>query len=357
MVGEETMKPGVKKILSFAFLLFTLGIVLYIGLNGNDLGALLHALRTLSPAYLLLCLASWMLYVLTDALSVHYFLKRQGQPVTLWQSLHAAVIGIYYSSVTPGATGGQPMEMYVLSKYKVSIGVSGSAMAVKFLCFQMMLLISGALLWLTHRGFVSAHTQGVGWFVILGYIINCFSIGMVALMSISQRAVRWVIALCIRVGTKLRLCKNPAASQARWENHCQSFLYSFRQLLRNPYDLIAQCLIALAQLLSLMLTIVAIYYAFGLSGVSVMELITMGTLLYIGASYTPLPGASGAQEGGFAVLFAGIFPDAKLFVALLIWRFSTYYLSVLAGAVLTAVDSIKSIRRPAVQEGASNDKG
>lgn len=57
-----------------------------------------------------------------------------------------------------------------------------------------------------------------------------------------------------------------------------------------------------------MLPIIAVYHAFGLSEVSSMELVTMGVLLYIGASYTPLPGASGRAGGRLRVLFKGIFP-------------------------------------------------
>ncbi|MDD3336241.1 MAG: lysylphosphatidylglycerol synthase transmembrane domain-containing protein [Eubacteriales bacterium] len=350
------MKPGIKKLMSFLFLLFTLGVVVFVGLNGNDLSDLLHALQTFSPLFLVLCFLSWALYILTDALSVHFFLKQQGYPITVLQSLHAAMIGVYYCNVTPGATGGQPLEMYTLSQYKVPIGVSGSAMAIKFLCFQFMLLVIGGILWLTHIPFVAVHTQGTLWFVIIGYVVNFFSIGMVALMAISQKAVRWLMNLCIQIGAKLHLCKDPVAAKARWEDHCHSFLYCVRLLLRSPKDLLVQCAIAVLQLLSLMLVIVFIYLAFGLSGVSVMELITMGVLLYIGASYTPLPGASGAQEGGFAVLFKGIFPDARLFVALLIWRFSTYYLSVLAGVILTSIDSIRGMRRHKKQEGVTNER-
>ena len=122
-------KPNAERLLSFLFLLITLGVVLYIGFSGNDLEALGEALRTMSPAYLFLCLLSWILYVLTDALAIHHFLRMQGCPIRLWQSLRAAMTGIYYSNVTPGATGGQPMEMYCLHKYGVSIGVSGSGMA------------------------------------------------------------------------------------------------------------------------------------------------------------------------------------------------------------------------------------
>lgn len=337
-------KRNLQQVFSFLLLLVTLAVVVGIGLNGNDLEDLLAALKRLSPAFVLLCIACWALYVLFNALTMYHFLKVQGHPVKLRESLYAAMIGIYYCNVTPGATGGQPMEMYALSKYGVPVGVSGSGMAVKFVLFQTVLLITGAALWLTHLDFVREYAGGSWWFVLLGYLANFFTIGMVLLMAISQKAVRWVIDRCISIGVKLHLCKDAEASKEKWENHCASFLGSVQLMMRRPRDLLVQCLIALTHLMSLMLVIIAVYHALGLQGVSTMELITMGVLLYIGASYTPLPGASGAQEGGFAVMFRGIFPDALLFVALMIWRFCTYYLSVLVGAAMTIAENLSSLR-------------
>ena len=75
------------------------------------------------------------------------------------------------------------------------------------------------------------------------------------------RAVRWVIDKCIRVGVRVRLCKDPDASRRKWENHCESFVSSVHLVIRHPRDVIIQCLIALGQLMSLMLVIIAIYNA------------------------------------------------------------------------------------------------
>lgn len=346
-------KRNFQQVFSFLLLLITLVIVVCIGLNGNELDELGAALQRLSPVFLMLCVACWALYVLFNALTMYHFLRVQGYPIKLGQSLHAAMIGIYYCNVTPGATGGQPMEMYALSKYGVPVGVSGSGMAVKFVLFQTVLLITGAVLWIAHADFVREYAQSSWWFILLGYLANFFTIGMVILMAISRKAVRWVIEKCILIGCKLRLCKDPDASRIRWENHCASFLDSVQLMIRRPRDLVIQCLIVFGQLMSLMLVILAVYHALGLQGVSTMQLITMGVLLYIGASYTPLPGASGAQEGGFAVMFRGIFPDALLFVALMIWRFCTYYLSVLAGAGLTIAENVSAIRTQRAKDAAN----
>lgn len=352
ILESAIMKASTQRLLSVVFLFFTLGIVLYFGFSNNDITALWGALRKLSPVYLLYCFLGWCGYVLMDALSVYYFLLKQNYPITFLGSIYVAITGIFYSNITPGASGGQPMQLFRLNQMKVPLGVGGSALMVKFFCFQLMLLVVGAVLWLTHWDFVFAQTNGVIWLILLGYLINSLSIGIVLIMAVSQGAMRFIISLCIRIGVKFHICKNPQKSAAKWEAHCDSLLQSVQLIRRRPLELISQFGIALLQLLCLMSVILALYHAFGLTGVTTMELLTMGVLLYITASYTPLPGASGAQEGGFALYFAGIFPDASLFVALLLWRFFTYYLSILAGAGMNLWESIRGLirKRPSHQQ-------
>ena len=60
-------------------------------------------------------------------------------------------------------------------------------------------------------------------------------------------------------------------------------------------------------------------------------MLTLSCLLFVSASYTPLPGASGAQEGGFLLYFRGIFREGTIGRGLLVWRFFTYYLFLIAG--------------------------
>lgn len=336
------MSPRVKKLLNYAFLFFTLGLVLYIGFKGNDIPALLEALSNFSPVYLLLCLLGWLLYIAMDALSLFFFLRQQGHPISYGKALYTSILGVYYCNITPGASGGQPMQIYQLRQMGVPIGISGSALTVKFFSFQLMLLVVGGILWIAQRSFVALHAQGTTWLIVLGYIINFLSISMVLTMAINKRAVRLVITLCIRVGVKLRICKNPKRSAAKWEAHCASFLSSVQLIRSRPKELLLQFVIGILQLFALMSITLSIYYAFGLSSANPIQLLTMGVLLYISASYTPLPGASGAQEGGFALFFQDIFPDAYLFVALLIWRFCTYYISIIVGLPISLWGGIRS---------------
>ena len=82
-------KINIQQLLSFLLLMLTLGIVLYIGLTSTDLNDVANALQSLTPACILILLASWVLYVLFNALSMLHFLHVQGYSIKLWQALHA----------------------------------------------------------------------------------------------------------------------------------------------------------------------------------------------------------------------------------------------------------------------------
>ena len=81
--------------------------------------------------------------------------------------------------------------------------------------------------------------------------------------------------------------------------------------------------------------------------------LTISSLLFVSASYTPLPGASGAQEGGFLLYFRDIFKDGTIGLALLIWRFFTFYLYLIVGVFTIILEKIILRREARKRKNAS----
>lgn len=332
---SDAMKPRIKQLLNFLFIFGILAIVLIVGLSGNEFSDAWNALISLSPQWVILCLICWAVYMLLDALCASYFLKKHGHPIPYGYSLLVALVGMYYCNITPGASGGQPMQIYYLKKQGVPVGIGSSCMTIKFFCYQFILMVIGTVFWLFYPDFVARQVGSHMWILIVGYICNLGSITLVMAMALCKPAVRFVIRWCIRIGARLHICKDPEASARKWEETLITFNDSVKMATRRPKELLVQMAIAGVQILSLMLVVVCLYHAFGPSGHTLGQLITLGLMLYISAAYTPLPGASGAQEGVFALYFHSIFPEAKLLVALLVWRFFTYYISLIVGGVLS----------------------
>jgi len=339
------MKASTKRFLNYGFILLTLFIVLYIGISGNELSGLWDAMTSVSPLWLLVCFLLVALFTCLDAMTVFLILRPQGYKVSFRSMLFITIIGMYYSNLTPSASGGQPMQVYYMKKRDVPIGIGSSALTVKFFCFQFMLMIIGTIFWLVNKEYIFMVLNNQMWILVLGYIFNSISVTFVVMLAISRRMVRLLIIIFIKIGTLLHICKDPKTARARWEKNLSAFHTSIIFMLKHPRELIIQLAISSVQVIVWAFIPTAVYYAFGMTGIRITELVTIAILLYISASYTPLPGGSGAQEGFFAIYFAHAFPQNTLFVALLIWRFFTFYLSLIAGAILT-IFSVKKKKEP-----------
>jgi hypothetical protein len=130
------MNPRTKRLINLGIILVTFGIVLYIVLSDPSLPNALKSLTNLRIQHIAVLLLCWALYVLGDAVSIWYCLRRQGYKLSLPYVYFTSICCQYYCGITPGATGGQPMQIYYIHKKGVPTGIASSALIVHFFCFQ-----------------------------------------------------------------------------------------------------------------------------------------------------------------------------------------------------------------------------
>ncbi len=322
----------------------TVLIVVWLAARNGDAEASWQAILQADYRWLLAGLGLWFGSVMMEALVNQCFFIWQRIKIRYFSTLHITLLGMFYSNVTPAATGGQPMQVYAFKKRKVPVGVSSSSLAVKFFCFQTALLAGGAVLWLTQQGSVNACVGDTKWMILAGFLINGLSVTAVLLLAINRNVVRLIIVFILKLGQKLRLVRDMARSSSRADAALEDFSASVDMLVHHPLQIVALLLLSGVQIAMLMSASYCVYLALHMSGHSPLLLMTLQWLLFIGASFTPLPGASGVQEGGFYLLYESIFPPALQFPALLLWRAVTYYMALMIGLGDVIYESARSIR-------------
>jgi len=345
-----------RNLLSLLFIAVTLGLIVVFAFSNSELTDAWGALFTLDLKWLLMALLGWFAYMFFDTLSLFYFLHRQKNHISLGHACFVTLIGFYYSNITPGASGGQPMQVYHLSKHGVPVPIGTSAISTKFFAQQLMLVLLTILFWGTNAEFVNTQLGGVKWAVYIGCAINFTAIPLILLVALHRPMVQAIITFLIRLGARMRLLKHPEDKIVRMSAGLDVYHASILRLTNHPSQILGMLLLAGLSILGLMSVPLSVYHAFRMSGTPWYRLMTVSFLLFISASYTPLPGASGAQEGGFLVYFKGMFTQGTIGLALLVWRFFTYYLFLLVGAVMSIFGSIRSSRRRA-REGKAAAKG
>ena len=342
---KKMTKRTKSNLLNALVILCTLGLVLYLSARGGDIGDVWTALRGADYRFILAAVGSWCVFMTFEAMGLHVFFRQQKIKIAFPTSLLVALIGSFYSSVTPAATGGQPMQVLALKRRGIPAGISSSGLAVKFFTFQTALLTIGALMWAVNPGIVDSCPGEAKWVVAAGFFLNGLSVAAVLLLAINKNIVRAILTLAVRIGKALRLVKDVARTASRVDAAINDFHASVDMLTHHPIRLIYLYLLSCLQVLGLMSIAYCVYRALGMNACSYFDILTLQFLLYIAASFTPLPGASGAQEGGFYIFFQHIFPADKLVGALLLWRFFTYYFTLIIGLSAVITDSAVSMRK------------
>lgn len=334
------MKLDYKKIGSFLFIVLSIAAVFFIAFGNGELEKSIDAMQDMDLRWVAGIFLCWAVYTFFDGMNYWAYLRHEGFRISLGRAVNVALIGFYYSNITPSAAGGQPMQVNSMRKAGIPVGYGTMAVTIRFITNQFMISFLSLLLFFLNRSFVYEQLGGAMWFVRFGWLINLGSVPLVLLAAFKRSWIQSLADRIIRLLEKIRVIKNRDMAMAKVTDTLDTYHTALHDLLKNPQQILFQFFLSFVSLLGLTMTVCFVYKAFGLSGTPWYHLLTISCLLYISASATPLPGASGAQEGGFLLYYRNIFPEDIIGLALLVWRFFTFYLFLIVGVFTVILEKM-----------------
>lgn len=343
---KRLSKQSRGRILSLSFIALTFIFVVVFIFKTGDLKQIAQAFRSINPYWFAAAVGCFAVQAFFEGWSISLFFKFYGIRLRLGAGVLVGLLGMYYGSITPSAAGAQPMQLFSLKKRGVPPGIASSVLAVKFFCWQLSFMLAGSVLWAMHGRLVYDTIGRAGiWLLIVGYLVNFLMVGAVILLSISRNLVRAIIIFFVKFAHRLRYVKDVAATSSRWDAALSEFHSSVEMITRHPFQFLLIFFMSLVESVTLQSVVYFVYRGFGLAERSYFSILTIQFLLYIVASSTPLPGDSGAQEGGFYFFFEKFFPSGTIFAALILWRSITFYLQIICGFTAAIIDQALSGRR------------
>ncbi len=330
---------GKAKYINYIILILSLGLViLFVMQDAENLSKLPEILGNTTPIYLIFALLCMVFFWVLEIIVQHMFTKSLYRKQDVKNSIKVSMIGQFYNCVTPFASGGQPMQVYYLSKNGVPVGVATTALVAKFIIYQLTLIIYSSVAIIFRLNFFTTNISGFVYLAVLGFLINFFVITFCFTAAYFNTATKKIINFffkvisAIRIG-KFRLVKDPSALVERIETEVNNFTMSFAMVRKQRGLLIKTFLLSVVQLTVLMIIPFILFLAFNpVGGVDIVTMISAQVLVTMISSFVPIPGASGAAEGSFYIFFHMFFGAATA-VAMLIWRFITYYFTIIVGGI------------------------
>lgn len=319
---------------SLLFSLFLIGLTFFVLLRGGELRQLPEALRGASLPPLLAGLCLMLLFVGCEALAVYLLLRSFSARPAFRQCLRYSFLGFFYCSVTPSASGGQPMQVYYMSRDGLEAGPSALCILVVTASYQAGILLLGAAAWLLRGPLLAENLGPARYFALYGALVNLLLVLLLTLAAVRADVLRRIFSACVRALTRLKWMKHAGAALQGAERQLKEYEAGAAAVRRRPRVLLAVFAAILCQILCRLSVAWAVYRAFGLSGYSYPDMLALQIMLALAVESLPLPGAVGAAEMGFLSVNRAVFGGGKLMPAMLLSRGISFYAMLLLSAAV-----------------------
>lgn len=330
---EKTKKLIRNLIIFILLIILTFSIIL----KDQDITQIFNILAGVKKEFILIAIICMCLYIVLDAINIGRTLKALNEKSNFMSNIKYSLIGFFFSSITPAASGGQPMQIYYMYKDSISVANSTLTFLINLSCVQIV-TISIAIFSLFFN--YQYMNKALIWCFVIGVGLNLTALILLLISIISKRMTKGLINIVVKI-LKFFKIKNIEEKQEKLEKELSKYQNSAKYIKNNIKVVLKTLLITYIQYIVFYSITYWVYLAFGLSEHNIFEIITMQSVLYATVSGIPSPGAVGVSEGGFIAIYATVFSENILKGAMLLTRGVNFYLFVIISSVVSSISAIK----------------
>ncbi len=349
-MGKKLSKRAKKNLLNILFLSLLVGVTLIVlftcnkELNFENIGKFF---ADCAPRWwwLVAAFLASALFVVFEGLSVFFILRGLGERPRLFSSVVYSSADIYYSAITPSATGGQPASAYYMVKDGIGAGKSSFALVFNLIGYTTAIIVIGAVAFIVRPTFFGAIEN---WFVhlliILGFVIQALLLAFFIACMFWGGAVKKMGNGVITLLTKIRLVKKPEKWRERLNEEVLKYKECRAAIREKPGMSFANFLFNLAQRICHVLVSCFVCMA-ARSDVPFFDLFVLESFVLVGYNSIPLPGGVGAFEFLYLNIYCIRFEDAFILSAMMVTRVISYYLRMFVCGGITLGYHVSLMRR------------
>lgn len=320
-------------------IIFIVLIVLtfYIILKDQNIAEIFNILSGVKIEFIAIAIICMCFYMTCEAVNIGRTLKALNEKSTFLRNIKYALIGFFFSSITPAASGGQPMQIYYMYKDKISVANSTLALLINLTCVQIVTISVALISLFFNYEYLNGALIG---FFILGIALNSTALALLLISIFSKRMTKGLINIAIKI-LKFFKIKNIESKQEKLENELLKYQGSATYIKNNKLLILKAIITTYVQYITYYSISYWVYRSFGLTEHNIFEITSMQSVVYATVSGIPSPGAVGVSEGAFIEIFKSIYSKTMLNGAMILNRGVNFYLFVILSCIVVCINAIK----------------
>ena len=350
MEEKSTFKAGRRKnqIISLAVLAI-LVLLTFLTLHSKfedvNFRHLWKVLIHLDKGYMILAVLAMLAFVVIEGQCLAVIARSLGYKMRLREATVYSAADLYFSAITPSATGGQPASAYYMAKDGIKVSDTTTILVLNILLYTISLLLMGTWgLWVKFDFFMA--TNGIFKVLFaLGMVMQILLVALCLMCMFSRELIRNLGKFVIKCLYRFRFIRYKEEKIEKINGYIDRYQAGVDFVKKKPGVITAALFGNILQRIAFFSVGYFVYRSFGLWQTGYVDMIALQSVLTIAINSLPIPGAIGVSEASFLVLFKGVFPVAALAPAMIFTRGINYYLCFILCGILTIAYHLSILKR------------
>lgn len=279
-------------------------------------------------------LALVILYFLLQGFYMRIILKTLNYKIPLRKGLFYSIIEFYFSGITPSSTGGQPVQLYYMTKDNIPIRKSYITLMLNTIYFKLIIVILGIMVLIIDSSYVLGSAFIYRLFFVLGFVFDLLLVIIGFLLLFKTSFIKSIFIKFVSFFKKVKIFKHKL-SKIDTDEVIEKYKDEIEYIKSHKKTVFFTFIITFIQRLLMFSVIYVVYRALGYNTYSYLQLLIIQISVQVAIEVLPLPGGAGLSEGMLHNIFVTIFTIELADVGMLLTRAFTFYVPlVICGLII-----------------------
>lgn len=302
--------------------------------------ALWELIQNANKGYLIAALCAMFGYIWFEGLSVISVTNSLGYKKTPLNGTVYGAADVYFSAITPSASGGQPACAWFMLRDKIPGAVVTVSLLITLVMYTMALLLSGVITVLFNVSVFKAFSRLSQLMVIIGCTVLLFLGLFFLILLIRPNVLQGICNAFLRFLEKIHLMRSAKKLRRRLDTVMEEYALCSRLLFGKGFLIFKVFLWNLCQRLSYFLVTFLLFMAVGKGSAMAAKATVVQCLACAGSNCIPIPGAMGAADYMLLDGFGQFLSEESAVTMEMLCRGVTFYGSVSTGLIIVIIGYI-----------------
>jgi hypothetical protein len=301
-----------QQLIYIAVFIVLIGLTFYaiIGQNeGLTLSGFINYTLSLQIPWLVAAAGCVFLFIMLEGLSIRYIASKLGYKRGLYHSFLYSAADIYFSAVTPSATGGQPASAYFMVKDKIPMSVTTITLVLNIMQYTLSLVVIAGCCFVLRPEYFFLFDGWSKLLIVLGIVFQLAFALLFAFVVFFPDIIRKLGEGCINILFRIHIIRKRRKKLNSLYKMIEEYRLCAAVLKKTPVIMVVAFLFNLLQRVAIISVTYCVYQGSGGGAYSFIDVMVMQGYVLVGSNSIPVPGAVGVADYLFLDGFKNIFAD------------------------------------------------